>query len=207
MAQQSSEDFLRPYRQAVSRHGAGFAATLWGSREAQIRRFDVFIDLAGFEDCAVLDAGCGPGDFAVRLVERDVPFARFIGIDAVAEMVDKARELGLPRCTFEVRDIVSDDAALRLGDPDFVCISGSLNTMPDEAARAVVRAGFEAATQGVLFNFLSDRARPDRLARPVEPARRFDTIAWIDWALTLSPCVSFTQDYLDGHDATIMVRR
>jgi hypothetical protein len=57
----------------------------------------------------------------------------------------------------------------------------------------------------VVFNFLSDRAGPECLARDVGPARRFNTVGMIDWALTHTSLVSFSQDYMDGHDATIMM--
>jgi hypothetical protein len=90
--------------------------------------------------------------------------------------------------------------------PDYVCLSGTLNTMNDDLARRVVRAAFDAAGQGVVFNFLSNRPHARWSGRDLAPARRFDTAAWLDWSLGLSSRVSFTQDYLDGHDATIMIR-
>ena len=64
-----------------------------------------------------------------------------------------------------------------------------------------------AATHGVVFNFLSDRCHERFADRDLTPARRFDTAAWLDWSLHQTPLVSFTQDYLDGHDATILLRK
>ncbi len=206
MGDQGSDSYLDPYREAVGRHGPGFEATLWGSREAQVLRFDVMVDLAGFESCVVLDAGCGEGDFAARLLEREVPFERFVGVDAVPEMIESARRRDLPRCVFEARDVVADPAVLSTGGPDFVCISGALNTMDEPVARRLVAGAFEAAAQGVVFNFLSDRHHPKWNDRNLGPAHRFDTLAWLDWAFGKTCRVSFTQDYLDGHDATIMMR-
>ena len=55
-----SEEFLRPYRQALKRYGPGFEATLWSSRDTQVLRFDVMIELAGFEGCTVLDVATSP---------------------------------------------------------------------------------------------------------------------------------------------------
>ncbi|MHC5022485.1 MAG: class I SAM-dependent methyltransferase [Planctomycetota bacterium] len=206
MTERRSDKFLEPYRDAVARHGPSFEATLWGSRDAQVLRFDVMIDLAGFEGCTVLDAGCGRGDFARRLLEREVEFASFIGLDAMKAMIDSARALDLPRCRFEVADFVSEPAVLETGAPDYICISGALNTMDDESARGVVQAAFDAAAQGVVFNFLSNRPHPRWAGRDLTPARRFDTLAWIDWSLARTSRIAFRQDYLDGHDATIMLR-
>jgi SAM-dependent methyltransferase len=200
------ERYLEPYREAVRRFGPGFPATLWSSPEGQRLRFDVMIDLAPLDGLTVLDAGCGSGDFAQRLIERGVNFCRYVGIDAVPELIEHARQRHLPRCEFVVADLLNDDAAWRAATPDIVCISGTLNTMDEASARQFVRRAFDASKQGLVFNFLSNR--PDEVweGKDLGPARRFDTIRWLDLALHLTPRVSFTQDYLDGHDATIMMR-
>ncbi len=211
MDESRSEEFLQPYRAAVARHGASFEATLWGTPEAQHLRFDVMIDLAGFEGCRVLDIGCGRGDFAAHLLARRVAFTGLVGLDALPEMIEAARDRGLERCVFEIADVISQPDAIAgiaggPSRPDFACFSGTLNTMDDDSARRLVGAAFEASAQGVVFNFLSDRAHSRWASRDLTPARRFDTVAWLDWALGLSSRVSFTQDYLDGHDATVLVR-
>lgn len=198
--------YLDPYREAVAKYGPGFFATLWGSREAQQLRFDVMIDLAGLDGCTILDIGCGHGDFAVRLLERNIAFTRYLGIDAMPEMIEAARGRDLARCMFEVADPIADPSILAREQPDFACISGTLNTMDDETAQSLVRRAFDGAAQGIVFNFLSDRADDAWLGKDLTPARRFDTVSWLDWGLSLSARVSFTQDYLDGHDATMLIR-
>jgi SAM-dependent methyltransferase len=207
----TGEDYLEPYREAVDRLGPGFEATLWTSREAQRLRFDVMIDLAGFEAGVVVDAGCGTGDFAARLIERDVDFRRYVGVDAMEPMVESARDRGLDadraRVAFESGDFVADPTLLSRHEADFICFSGTLNTMNDETARGLIRGAFDAANHGVVFNFLSDRCHERFADRDLTPARRFDTAAWLDWSLHQTPLVSFTQDYLDGHDATILLRK
>ena len=206
MDQPPAQDYLRPYREAVRRHGPGFEATLWSSPEGQRRRFDVMIDLAGFENCTLVDIGCGQGDFAKYLVDREIRFARFVGIDALPELIAAAQQRNLPRCEFRVCDALADPAALACEHADFICFSGSLNTMDECVAKALVQRTFDAAAQGVVFNFLSDRPHERWSHHPLEPARRFDTIDWLNWALDLTSRVTFTQDYLDGHDATILLR-
>ncbi|MCH7573300.1 MAG: methyltransferase domain-containing protein [Planctomycetes bacterium] len=206
MADDHKQPYLQPYRKAVEKFGPGFEATLWGTREAQQLRFEVMIELAGFEECVILDAGCGQGDFGAYLLERDIPFARYVGIDALEEIIQAAIERGLPRCEFQVADFVSSPDVLKLVEADFVCLSGSLNTMDDEMARQLIQAAFEASAQRVIFNFLYDRPHPKWADKDLGPSRRFDTKGWLDWALSKSSRVSFTQDYLDGHDATIMIR-
>ncbi|MHC4415488.1 MAG: class I SAM-dependent methyltransferase [Planctomycetota bacterium] len=206
MGDPAEAEYLKPYRDAVKRFGAGFEATLWTSREAQQLRFDVMIDLAGLEDCVVVDAGCGGGDFAARLLERNISFSSYVGLDAVPEMIEAARKRALPQCEFLVRDVVADAAALPAAEPDYVCVSGTLNTMDEETARRLIGGAFEAAGRGVAFNFLSGRPHPRWAGRDLGPARRFDPLRWLDFSLTLTSRVSFTQAYLDGHDATILLR-
>ena len=205
----ADESHLEPYRQAVRHLGPdapGFKAALWGSREAQLLRFDVMIDLGDFEKCTLLDIGCGTGDFAEHLLNRNVPFTRYIGVDALPELINTAESRGFARCEFHLQNVLAALDSLEKYQADFVTISGSLNTMDQDEARRLVGAAFHAANQGVIFNFLSDRAHEQWLQRDTGPARRFDTVAWLDWSFGLTPRVTFTQDYLNGHDATIMLR-
>lgn len=213
-----AERYLQPYRDAVLRYGAGFSALLWSSREGQQTRFDVMIDLVdpeacrdtdmrGLATCTILDVGCGTGDFAQRLLDRDVKFSQYVGVDAVSEMIDAARERKLERCEFIVADVLTDESVLRDRAPDYACISGTLNTMDEDTARRLVHRCFEASAQGVVFNFLSNRPDEQWHDKDLGPARRFDTIRWLDWALHITPRMRFAQDYLDGHDATIVMRR
>lgn len=224
MAEPECDRYLQPYREAIKRFGAGFQATLWSSPEAQHTRFDVMIDLIGsgahgaacgaaavdlrgLDDSIVLDVGCGTGDFAQRLLERNVGFRRYIGIDAVNEMIDAAKARQLARCEFAFGDVLSSPEILAGAMPDFICVSGTLNTMDETTARRLVQTAFDAAAQGVAFNFLSNRPDEQWHDKDLGPARRFDTIRWLDWSLHLTPRVRFAQDYLDGHDATIVMRR
>jgi SAM-dependent methyltransferase len=206
MQDRPCDKYLKPYREAVKQFGPSFHATLWSSRETQRVRFDVMIDLGGLEDCVIVDAGCGTGDFAEHLITSKVAFERYIGIDAVEEVIEAAHRRHLANCEFRCADLIRDPSPMREIGPDFVCISGTLNTMDEPTARTLVKAAFDAAKQGVLFNFLSNRPGERWAEHNIGPARRFDTMSWIDWALELTPRVSFTQDYLDGHDATIMIR-
>ena len=205
MGDHAEKAYLQPYREAVERFGPAFEATLWNSPEAQRLRFDVMIELADLDDAVLLDAGCGRGDLAARLLQRGVQYRRYVGLDAVAEMVQAARKRDLPRCEFVTGDAVADPNLLETGGPDYVCISGTLNTMDDETAARLVRGAFNAAARGVVFNFLSTRHHPRWAGVDLTPARRFDPLTWLELALGLSSRVVFTQAYLDGHDATVLI--
>ena len=207
MSDQSDKAYLQPYTEAVKQFGASFEATLWNSTAAQTLRFDVMIDLAGIHDARILDVGCGQGDLAAWLLKRKVPIQAYVGLDAMPEMIEAASRRDLPGCRFVAGDAVADPALLSTGDPDYTCISGTLNTMDDATAQKLVTNAFAAASRGVVFNFLSTRHHPRFAGRDTTPARRRDPVAWLDFALGLSSRVAFDQAYLDGHDATILVSK
>lgn len=201
-----NQDYLKPYREAVTAFGAGFEATLWTDPKTQQLRFDVMLDLLDFSGVKILDAGCGAGDFGARLIDRNIAFESYIGVDGIEDQIQAARKRNLEHCTFRMADFVHDTSVLSTGNPDVIVISGALNTMRERVARSVVQAGFDAAGHAILFNFLSDRYHPRFEDQSLGPARRFATHKWIKWALQQTPLVAFRQDYLDGHDATILMR-
>jgi hypothetical protein len=120
-------------------------------------------------------------------------------------MIEQAARRGLARCQFRSADAVADPSVLAAERADYVCMSGTLNTMEETTARRLVVDAFAAASRGVVFNFLSSRAGGPWCDRDPAPARRFDPLSWLAAALALSPRVAFTQAYLDGHDATILI--
>ncbi len=204
-------DYLKPYAEAVRTHGAGFEATLWLSREKQAQRFAVIAEATDLTGRVIVDAGCGLGDFAAYLHERGVEYGRYIGLEAIPEMVARARSRALPEARFEVVDFARDaDCFARLAKSDrydIAVFSGSLNTFDEDHARAVVRRAFDEAGiggggGGVVFNFLSSRHGKEHTPDP-SPARRFDPLRMADWALGLTPRVLLRQDYMGGHDATV----
>ena len=203
MPQSDQPEYLLPYREAIDSFGPGFDATLWSSREGQVRRFDVLIDLGSIGEHTVLDVGCGTGDFAQRLKDRSVPFREYIGVDAMPEMIELAQAQEDHRCRFKTIDIVAQPEYLEESAPDLVVLSGTLNAMDESVARALLEQAWSAARVGLVFNFLSNRAHPEWDERDLSPARRYDTLAWLDWAMSRTPLVRFTQAYYRGHDATI----
>ncbi|MCX5658992.1 MAG: class I SAM-dependent methyltransferase [Planctomycetota bacterium] len=203
----STQPYLDPYRRSQAVHGSTFEVTLWASPRTQRLRFEVFRDLAFFNGKTVLDAGCSRGDFAAYLLETEVPFGRFIGVDALCDVVAYANGRGLPRSEFHCGDFLSQPALLPQFQADIVTISGSLNTMTAAQASSVLESAWAAAGETLLFNFLSDRCGPAAPAQG-DYTVRLDTMALLDWAMSRTPLVAFRQDYFPaGHDATIAMRR
>ncbi len=200
--------YLRPYVRAAARHGGTFEAQLWRNREGQRIRFEAIVSLAGttsFEGRRVLDLGCGIGDFAAHLADTGIAVAEGVGVEAVPELRGAAAARDLPRWSFRAGDFVADPTVIAAVGPDVVVCSGSLNTLPPRRAREVVTHAYAASRLGVVFNFLSDAGT--RAGEDLHPARRFDTMRMLRFAVGLSPRVAFRQDHLDGHDACIWIAR
>lgn len=200
--------YLAHYRGLIDRVGAVFEATGWRSKAFQTTRFDVFSEMVDFTGLRVLDAGAGRGDFAAYLTERGVGYREIVALDAMPEMVETINGRGLPGVSAHRVDFAEDtDAFVRTGPVDAVVFSGSLNTLTQEHALGVLGRAWDAAGLALIFNFLSDRAPRAMLEKPTGPAHRFDTVGMIEWALERTPGVRFRQDYLGGHDATVVMLR
>ena len=207
MAARASDPYLHPYREAEDTHGSDFAVTLWASPKSQRVRFDVFAQMAPLVGKRILDAGCSRGDFAAYLVQQGIQYERYIGVDGLQGVIDYAQQRGLPESEFHVGDMVNNPDVLRVGEPQVIVISGTLNTMNNRAVRRALENAWNAAGEMLLFNFLSDCTGPGAPPQG-KPARRLDTMWLMDWALSKTWAVQFRQDYFDaGHDATILMRK
>ncbi|MDG2424816.1 MAG: class I SAM-dependent methyltransferase [Phycisphaerales bacterium] len=196
--------YLQPYREALGHYGAGFEATLWQNREAQRLRFDVALAMVDVSGLRVADLGCGTGDLFDHLQQKSLEVGAYLGVDAQPEMIDLARsdhpEQG---ASFQALDIVTEFDQVVSWSPDLCLVSGTLNTMSERMAWRLVKQAFLNSSRGVVFNFLSNRPHPRWAAKDLRPARRFNTVKWLERCLRETSQVAFRQDYMDGHDATI----
>lgn len=204
----ADQDYLKAYEQAVEDHGGeAFDVTLWANRQSQQLRFDAMIDAVDLRGRRILDAGCGRGDFAEHLLNRWVRYSRFIGVDGLASVIDFANRRRLKRAEFHAGDFVRDPSLLRIGKPDVITFSGTLNTMPLDMAKTLLREAWDATASVLIFNFLSDTAGPDAPPQAY-PAHRLSTFSLLEFALSQTWQVRFYQDYFKhGHDAMIVMTR
>lgn len=106
-----------------------------------------------FRPRRVLDAGCGTGRVAVELTRRGI---EVVGVDADAEMVDRARSKA-PELHWDVVDLAELDRPERF---DVVVLAG--NVVPfvaaDSRPAAVAACARHLATDGVMIAGFSLRA-------------------------------------------------
>ena len=198
-------NYLKPYQEAAEAFGGTFEATLWRSKHGQTLRFNEFVSEIDFSGTSILDIGCGNGDFASFLHESSVNFRSFRGIDAIDAMIQTAQNRQLQRSTFEVVDVLNEFDSI--GNEDWIVFSGSLNTMSQELAKELLSVAFDKCSLGIAFNFLSNQSWRNPKNEDLTPASRFDTLEFLRFAFSLTPLVSFNQMYLQGHDATIILRK
>jgi len=205
--------YLEPYRDVIRERGAGFEALLWSSRESQRARFRAVCEMVELQGRTVLDAGCGNADFLEFLDGAGVGYRSYLGIDALAELVENARRLGRPAERLAVLDFVAETEAFRTvgrwlgGPPEIIVFSGSLNTLEQGQALAVLERAWAACGEALVFNFLCSGPNDPPPARQPGPARRFETLAMLRWALARTELVRYRQDYLCGHDGTVAMRK
>lgn len=203
-------EYLRPYARAIGIHGATFEATMWNSARTQEIRFEVLTAMMGLRSHSAVrlaDVGCGPGALAVWLLQQGIRPAAYLGVDALPEFIDAARRAAPPWAEFAIDDPLTDGGPLRQWQPDWIIISGTMNTMSQEQAELLVERCFDAARTGVAFNFLSDWCSAEQRLAGCGPAHRLSTERMLDLARRLTPRVAFEQRHLDGHDAAIVAER
>lgn len=203
------KSYLQPYFAAVDEFGDDFAATLWKSRAGQIKRFDVLCSMLGSDvmtGSRLVDVGCGRGDLALWLRKAGVMPSHYEGVDAVQAMVEMAKpvleHVGFPT-GLSVFDPLERPERLQDLKPEIIVASGTLNAMEETVAQRFVEVMLAHATKAVAFNFLSSRHTMADV-QPLGPSHRFDPLAMLDLVLRRTPNVQFRQDYLDGHDASIV---
>ena len=208
--------YLRPYADAARTHGTGFGTMLWRSPDGQKKRFEVIAQMIDQDRCICADLGCGRADLLSYLADTSRIPVGYIGIDGIPDMSNAGKAVIKDRAIENAQCILADfvaDSTLftRLTTDHKVntfIFSGSLNTLDEPQAKALLDRAFQALPIGglLIFNFLSNRL-PGGDTGDTGPAHRFDPLALLDWALERTPLVRFRHDYLDGHDATISMKK
>lgn len=196
----ASPSYLLPYHAAVRRHGTGFGALLWATPRTQAARFDAVCRLVELQGRRVLDVGCGRADLLDHLFARGVRPAHYIGLEAVPALAAAARQKvdGSPDAQVLEADFVAHPHRLFVG-AEVAVLSGSLNTMDAATFYATLGRACEAASQTLVFNFLSS----PRLAGA--PYLTWHDPAEVEaFAKSLSPRAERLEDYVDG-DCTMAV--
>ena len=188
------------YDRLLETHSNNHEMVGWGSQESQVRRFEVFCQLADLTGKSVLDVGCGIGDLYAHLNAEGIA-CKYVGVDINPRMIAKA-ENRFPDANFQVTDILTMDGTLPTYD--YVFLSGVFNLGNErlrERMKAMIQRMYRLSHLAVAFNMLSMRA--DRY----EPGECYTCPGeMIDFCLTITRRVTMRHDYMP-HDFTVYMYR
>lgn len=177
------------YRSLLSEHGDSFRSLDWGSRESQIKRFEILADVGVGQGDSLLDVGCGLADFNEWL-SKFRPGVNYSGIDITPEMIVQAKrrfpDVDLSNAT--IFDIDSPE-----GTFDYLVASGIFvfrKENPDDYLFSTIKKMFVLCKKGIAFNSLSlwtsARTKEEFYADPLKT---------IDFARTLTSRVVLRHEY------------
>jgi SAM-dependent methyltransferase len=192
--------YLRPYLDAVGRHGARFESLLWANPSAQAARFAALARWCELEDRVVLDAGCGRADFLQYLLEQGIKPAKYFGIEAVEELAAAAERKNPPRAVIIRGDFI-DEPAILDRNAQVIVFSGSLNTLSSDEFYQTLRLGWEFTQSELAFNFLCSPRLAS--AKHLTWHRKADLL---ELAYSLTGDVAVDDSYRNG-DCTVVMRK
>ena len=169
----------------VQERGEGWRA-FWGSQESQEARYEVFLRHLPLDGAAVLDVGCGFGDFLAYARQRGAFFSRYLGVDLDERILTGARARQADG-EFLVLDVLTEEPPFV---PEYIVASGIM-AVPfpgyEDYVLRVLRRFYELCGTGFALNFLSACAKTkDEKSRYVEPGWLLSQFQQnIDWRCTL----------------------
>jgi SAM-dependent methyltransferase len=192
------------YTRLLSEHGTASVRSLdWGSRDGQDLRFRVLTEIGVQKGDAVLDVGCGLGDYYKWLKTHSCDVV-YRGVDITTAMIDSCRQ-EYPGIDVEILNILDSPNGLSpLEQFDYVVASGVFAKRPltgTDYLQSFVSRMYELCRKGVAFNSLSSWAQ-DKQADEFY-ADPFETLAH---CRRLTPWVLLRSDY-HNRDFTIYMYR
>ncbi|MEN8303541.1 MAG: class I SAM-dependent methyltransferase [Campylobacterota bacterium] len=143
----NSEKF---YTSAIDMHGTSPKGVNWASKENQLLRFDILLELlpANLSSYSIADAGCGFGDLYTYMSKKKKTPQKYIGIDSLLDMYSIASDN--TGCEIIIADICKD----KLPNADYYICSGALNVLTKFETHQFIQNCYSSSKQGFIFNAL-----------------------------------------------------
>lgn len=191
MTSQSTDDLqnIHLYESLLSQHGDSFKSLNWGSRESQIKRFEVLAEVGIKSGDSVLDVGCGLADFYAWLQDNQAGVF-YSGIDITPGMIKQAKKK-YPDIALAVTSLF--ELSLGRDSYNYIVASGIFTYMGSNsnlAMQKLVQRMFDLSSVAVAFNSLSswssDKESDEFYADPYET---------MEFCRSLTPWVTLRHDY------------
>ena len=202
----------------LEKHGDHYLALDWKSKESQVLRFSVLLDIISFakkkEKFSILDVGCGIAHFYEFLLNATLINnlkINYMGIDISSKMIDFARKK-YPTVPFKVVDLVNDKFDDKF---DYVVSSGIFNVkMADlsshkESVRKMLSRMHSLCRFGVSANFMSQSAIylvPEDRDPETDKYVFFNEGDVASWASSISERFVLRHDYHPGDFTVYMLK-
>ncbi len=158
-------------------HAVDFSATRESPWPGWTRALELVRERGIAGELDVLDVGCGNGRFGAFLLAAGSPARRYTGVDASAELLERARARALPGARYERVDLVTGDpeADLPRGPYSLIALFGVLHHVPGRERRRRLLSALARRLdpRGLLFLTVWQGSCPDRQRRRIVP--------WEEW--------------------------
>jgi SAM-dependent methyltransferase len=158
---------LSRYNKRLSQYGLSPKSLGWLNVETQYIRFDNVIraiDEYLDHKAVIMDLGCGFGDFGLYLLNSEINFSNYIGIDINKNLIKHAKGRGLPsNFEFLNGDILDDSFREKIISykPNIIVANGVLNFNLGNSKRnleytsSLMASSWEITSNVVCFDFIS----------------------------------------------------
>ena len=151
MDEKISKSILNYYSDLFKKYGDSHKSLGWGNGR-QSMRFQVLNQIGNFQNCSILDVGCGFGDFYGFLKYQNIK-SNYLGVDINGEFLKLAQKK-YPKAEFELRDIQKKKIKKKF---DWVVGTGLTNkssTYP--YLKNLLKEMFRICKKGVAIDFITD---------------------------------------------------
>ncbi len=177
----------------LKKFGVSPRAVDWGSRESQIKRFEILLSLVDVNNKIVVDAGCGFGDLYLFMIKNGKNPLKYIGIEVHPEIAKIAAQN--TNQDILVLDVLSDQE--KLPAADIYLASGSLNYLTYSETYTFIECCFKKSREAFVFNILSTHA--DYMEKGYN---YFSPSELLAFCMRMTRKVTLKHDYMP-HDFTI----
>ncbi len=141
------------YKRVIKKYGISARGVHWSCEESQYIRFKILSEFIknDIKDSAIVDAGCGFGEYYNYLYDNDLKPKEYIGIDCEEEMINPALKRFL-NTKFVLKNILED----KLPTADYYICSGAMNTLDEKEVLSFIKRSYKASKKGFIFNFLKE---------------------------------------------------
>ena len=196
-----SKSMIERYSNRYRELGYDIKTLGWGSEDQQHYRFtqtlQTGLDLNGKE---ILDIGCGFGDYSNFLVDSNISFSSYLGVDINSDLINEAkfRHNNISDRDFCVLDLTKNPKQKPMADIGIMLGLLNLNLKGDmdnyEYSFNMIKNAFSLVTETLIVDFISTRKNSEY------PAEDFifyhDPVRVLEFANSLTDNFSLKHDYL-----------